>query len=318
MGGDLNPGWGNAVRREGDRWQIGYWGMDLARHLLETQKIPICIINGAVGGTRIDQHQMNPANPTDPGTIFGRLISRVQKAGLTHGIRAVLWHQGEADQGADGPDGGYGCVNYQQYFLDMSASWKQHMPNIQHYYLFQIWPNACSQGGTRHSDALRDVQRCLPEQFSHMSVMSTIGIKPEGPCHYPIDGYAKMAELIAPLVERHNYGKHFDKPITAANIKKASYTSDKRDEIVLEFDQPISWQEDLMNQFYLDEQPGQVISGTSSGNQVTLKLATPGEATALTYIHDRKWNPSSLLFGENGIAALTFCNVPIQNPKKAP
>jgi len=35
----------------------------------------------------------------------------------------------------------------------MSAAWKQDMPNIQHYYLFQIWPNACSQGGTRQSDS---------------------------------------------------------------------------------------------------------------------------------------------------------------------
>ena len=53
-------GWGTAVRREGDHWQIGYWGMDLARHLVNAHQIPVCIINGAVGGTRIDQHQPNP------------------------------------------------------------------------------------------------------------------------------------------------------------------------------------------------------------------------------------------------------------------
>ena len=34
--------------------------MELAKRLVESQKIPICIINGAVGGTRIDQHQRNP------------------------------------------------------------------------------------------------------------------------------------------------------------------------------------------------------------------------------------------------------------------
>lgn len=72
MEGDISKGWGNAVRRAGGQWQIGYWGMDLARHLVESQKIPICIINGAVGGTRIDQHQRNPANPTDATTIYGR------------------------------------------------------------------------------------------------------------------------------------------------------------------------------------------------------------------------------------------------------
>ena len=74
MGGDVSKGWGNAVRRKGGAWEIGYWGMDLAKHLVESQKIPICIINGAVGGTRIDQHQRNPANPTDAATIYGRLL----------------------------------------------------------------------------------------------------------------------------------------------------------------------------------------------------------------------------------------------------
>ena len=43
--------------------------------------MPICMINGAVGGTRIDQHQRNPADPEDVATIYGRLLWRVQQAG---------------------------------------------------------------------------------------------------------------------------------------------------------------------------------------------------------------------------------------------
>ena len=65
--------------------------------LIETHKVPICIINGAQGGTRIDQHQRNEADPTDVSTIYGRLLWRLQQAKLTHGVRAVLWHQGEND-----------------------------------------------------------------------------------------------------------------------------------------------------------------------------------------------------------------------------
>ena len=228
----------------------------------------------------------------------------------------MLWHQGEADQGADGPDGGYGSATYEQYFLDMAAAWKQHLPNIQHYYLFQIWPNACSQGGTRHSDMLRDVQRRLPRHFAHMSVMSTVGIKPEGPCHYPTDGYAEMARLMIPLVERDNYGKRFDKPITAADLKSVRYSSDKRDEIVLEFDQPMAWDDAMASQFTLDGATGKVQSGSASGVNITLKLSAPSEATTITYLVDRRWDPNALLYGKNGIAALTFCEVPIA-PAKA-
>ena len=318
MGGDVSKGWGNAVRRKGGAWEIGYWGMDLARSLVDSQQIPICIINGAVGGTRIDQHQRNPADPTDATTIYGRLLQRVEQARLTHGIRGVLWHQGEADQGADGPDGDYGWVTYQQYFVDMSAAWKQDMPNIQHYYLYQIWPNACSQGGTRHSDKLRDVQRLLPRLYSNMSVMSTLGIKPEGPCHYPAAGYAEMAKLMVPLVERDNYKRAFDKAITPPDLKTACYTNAERDEIVLEFDQPMAWDDALTSQFYLDGKAGKVASGSVSGNVVKLKLAASADAKTVTYLVDRKWNPQNLLYGQNGIAALTFCEVPIEPSRGRP
>jgi hypothetical protein len=223
-----------------------------------------------------------------------------------------LWHQGEADQGADGPDGDYGWVTYRQYFVDMSATWKQDMPNIQHYYLYQIWPNACRQGGTRHSDKLRDVQRLLPRLYSNMSVMSTLGIKPEGPCHYPAAGYAEMAKLMIPLVERDNYKRAFDKAITPPDLKTACYTNAERDEIVLEFDQPMAWNDALTSQFYLDGKEGKVASGSVSGNVVKLKLVASADAKTITYLVDRKWNPKNLLYGQNGIAALTFCEVPIE------
>jgi hypothetical protein len=197
----------------------------------------------------------------------------------------------------------------------MSAAWKRDMPNIQHYYLYQIWPNACSQGGTRHSDKLRDVQRLLPRLYSNMSVMSTLGIKPEGGCHYPAAGYAEMARLMALLVERDHYGKVFDKSITAPDVKRAYYTSGKKDEIALEFDQPMAWNDALGSQFYLDGKEGQVAAGAAAGNVVKLKLATAGTAKTIAYLADKKWAPKNPLTGANGIAALTFCEVPLEpNP----
>jgi len=315
MEGDTKPGWGDAVRRDGGRWQIGYWGMEVANHIVATQKIPVCVINGAVGGTRIDQHQPNILDRTDSSTIYGRWLARIQQARLTHGIKAVFWHQGEADQGADGPDGGYGCENYQQYFVDMSAAWKTDMPNIQHYYLFQIWPNACSQGGTSFSDKLRDVQRRLPRYYSHMSIMSTLGIKPEGGCHYPAAGYAEMARLMIPLVEKNSYSLSFEKPVTAPDLKKVWFTSSERNEIALEFGQPMRWEEKNVSQFLVDGKEGQISSGGVAGNIITLKLKDKIDAKSIAYIRDRQWDSENLLYGENEIAALTFADVPILETK---
>jgi len=317
-GNPTTGGWGNAVVERltptsPDRIHfISAWGMALAKKLVEDDKIPICILNGAVGGTRIDEHMpdhVKTANKERP--IYNNLKQRVIAARLTHGIRGVMWHQGEADQGFDGPDNCYGCEMYEQYWLDLTAAWKQDYPNIRHYYLFQIWPNACSQGGTRNSDKLRDVQRRLSRLYSSLSVVPTLDIPSGQNCHFKTDDYERMGLALVPLFERDSYGKVFAQPITAADIQRASYTTARKDEIALEFDQPVAWIDALADQFHLDGEAGKVASGSVSGNVLKLKLAAPASAKTITYLTDRKWDPKTLLYGKNGIAALTFCEVPL-------
>ena len=76
--GGTTCGWGTAVRthkwgkREYGNWHIGAWGVILAKNLLEKHGMPICMVNGPVGDTRIDQHQRNAANPNDEKTIYGK------------------------------------------------------------------------------------------------------------------------------------------------------------------------------------------------------------------------------------------------------
>ncbi len=305
--------WGHAVvrSRAGGEFQIGAWGMDLARRLVEGQKVPVCVLNGAVGGTRIDTHQRNPADPTDVATIYGRLLWRVREAKLTHGVRAVLWHQGENDQGSDGPTGGYGFETYQQDFVSLAAGWKTDFPNVRHYYAFQIWPKSCSMGVNGSDNRLREVQRNLPKLFSNLSVMSTLGVRPPGGCHFPLEGYAEFAKLIGPLMERDLYGVKSATSVTAPDLKRAYFTSDQRDELALEFDQPVTWDAKLAGEFSLDGARGHVASGAVQGNTLTLKLHALSAAKTVMYLDSATWSQDRLLRGTNGIAALTFCEVPI-------
>ena len=306
--------WCNGVwkARGGVSGELGYWGMELAKRLVDSRKVPICIINGAVGGTRINQHQRNPLNPEDLSTFYGRTLWRVRQARLTHGIRAILWHQGENDQGADGPTGRYGWETYREYFVAMSAGWKQDFPNVQNYYLFQIWPNACSMGNNGGGDMLREVQRELPALYSHLGIMSTLGIRPPGGCHYPLAGWAEFARLIQPLMERDLYGNAPTASITPPNLQRVAYTGKARDAITLEFDQPVLWLDSLTNQFYLDGAANKVAAGAASGNVITLKLKAPSAARKITYLKESSWSQDNLIYGGNAIAALTFCDVPIR------
>ena len=303
--------------QKGEKAELGWWGMELAKRLLESQKMPIFLINAAVGGTRIDQHQRDAANPTDLTTIYGRMLWRVQQAKLTHGIRGILWHQGENDQGSDGPTGGFGWESYQPLFVEMAAAWKQDFPNVQNYYVFQIWPNSCSMGGRDGAgDRLREKQRTLPQLFSNMSILSTLGVRPPGGCHFPLVGWAEFARLVQPQIERDHYGKASAASITPPNLRTATFGSAK-DSITLEFDQPVIWADALAGQFYLDGEKGKVASGSVTGNVLTLKLNEASVAKKITYLKEIAWNQDTLLLGANGLAALTFCEVPIASVKPA-
>jgi hypothetical protein len=318
--GRSGTGWGNAIRA-GTQGHIGYWGMDLATNLWATYDMPICIINGAVGGTRIDQHLPNPTDHYDnsvPHKIYGDLLTRVGAARLTHGIRGLLWHQGEADQGTLGPTGDYDYKSYHQYFVDLSAAWKQDYPNLRNCYVFQIWPNACTDPSA--NDMLREVQRTLPYLYSNLRIMTTLGIVPGSSCHYVPEGYRQFSVLMSPLVQQDNYGLVPASDITAPDMKRAWLTTANRNEIALEFGQNMAWSNASTGLFYLDGVPGKVASGSVSGKVIKLQLTGASTSQTITYLVGKAWDKdqANLLYGSNGIAALTFCNVPLSRVTPAP
>ncbi|MEI7954989.1 MAG: sialate O-acetylesterase [Verrucomicrobiota bacterium] len=343
MAGGTPCTWGTAVRAR--KWgssingqlQIGDWGIDLAKQLLEKYNMPICIINGALGGTRIDEHLRNEANHEDSATIYGRLLTRIEAAKLTHGIRGVFWHQGEQDQGRGGPYGGdFDYKWYQQNFVDLSAAWKQDYPNLRNYYIYQIWPAAC--GDTSANDMLRETQRTLPYLYSNMRIMSTLGVEPGSGCHFDLDGYQMFAELLRPMVELDNYGRVPDatETFTPPDLQRAWFTDPSHYEIALEFDQDMDGfsASDAKGHFYLDGVAGLVSSVSTSGKVIKLQLSAASAAQTMTYLKGAGWdgNQAKLLRSARGleiigidingnnkstrtvtIAALTFANVPIQS-----
>ena len=317
--GSSGGSWGYAVSK-GSEMYLGLWGYDLATTLVATHNMPVCFINGAVGGTLIYQHQANPAGHGTPGasySIYANLYNRVVGANLTHGIRGVFWHQGESDSATGAPTGDWNYKSYQQYFVDMSSAWKQDFPNIQRYIIYQVQPKPCAMGP--YGDQLRDRQRTLPLLFSNMSVLSTIGIDTtdgyEG-CHYNATGYQAFSDLTAPLVGRDFYGETPAASVTAPILRRAYYTTGSKNEIALEFDQNISWNPLSTVNFYLDRVAGKVTGGSATGKLVKLTLSATSTSQTIDYVEDNYWNGSAgnLLTGSNAISVLTFSGVVIGPP----
>ena len=322
MGGSTASGWGNAVgpSTTGDAYRIGYWGIVVASNLVASYNMPICIINGAVGGTMIKQHQPNPANHYAPGSsysIYANLITRVAAAKLTHGIRGVMWHQGEANANNWENDGDWDYLFYQGFFLTMSSAWKQDMPNLSHYYLFQIFPGGCASGA--RSCQLRDVQRNLARLYSpHMYVMPTLAFPSGQGCHFNGSDYSKMGLSLVPLLARDNYGLIPTNDITAPDLKQAYFTTTNKNEIALVFGQSVAWNPAATANFFLDHVAGKVTSGSASGNVIKLQVTGASTSQTIDYVVDSSWNclTPNLIYGSNGVAALTFYAVPIAASSK--
>ncbi len=320
--GHTTGGWGRAVRN-GNDYTIGYFAYDLALSLTTTHNMPICIINGALGGKRIDEHQANPADHTAAGSlysIYANLLNRVSGAKLTHGIRGIFWHQGENNSGAAAPTGDFDYKSYQQYFVDMSAAWKQDYPNFERYIVFQVMPKPCSMGPK--GDQLRDVQRTLPQLYSKMDILNTLAVPGYLGCHFTAAGYENMADRTLPLVNQRYYGIVPTTPVTAPILKRAYFTSLARTSIALVFDQAMSWSNFSTVNYYVNDVGGKVTSGSASGNVVTLQLNSAAATTAtLDYLNDNFWNygesTSSLLYGANVIPALTFADVAIESASQS-
>jgi hypothetical protein len=108
-------------------------------------------------------------------------------------------------------------------------------------------------------------------------------------------------------------------PVTAPNLQRAWFATAAKDEIALDFGQPMVWQEEVKRSLFLDHAVAPIGSGSVAGSVLTLKLTAPASAKTITYLTGRDWDgePAHLLFGANGIAALTFCEVGIASSATA-
>src|SRR5262245_17551989 len=155
---------------------VGAWGLRMAELLEDQYQVPIGLLNGAVGGTSITQHQRNDANPTDLDTIYGRLLLRANASHVATSARAMLWYQGESD--------GEERDRYKVDWQTLYDSWALDYPALERIYVFQI-----RKGCGVAFAGVREVLRQLPDQYPDITIMSTDAAPRHDGCHYYYAGY---------------------------------------------------------------------------------------------------------------------------------
>ncbi len=276
-----------------DEGAVGQWGIRMGHQLVTNTGIPVAILNGAVGATPIAFHVRHDTDPYDPTTNYGRLLTRARNAGIQDSVRAILWHQGEAN--------GSRHVHYAWTFKKLYLDWLEDYSAVEKVYVFQV-RNGCGNPSVE----LRNVQRRLKEFLSKVEVMSTSAVRAHDGCHYFWGGYRQMGDQISLQVGRDLYGWTDTYEIDPPYLLKARFTNPQKNSIVLIFadlDDRLIFEPGAEQDFELEDGV-QVLNADVIGNTVRLNLSGPTTSATIAYqghSHDGAW-----LKNGRGVGALTF------------
>ncbi len=294
------PATGDGVIGNDDIGDAGQWGLVLGNQLMTANSIPVAMIVGAQGGQPISFFQRNDANHTDLSTNYGRVLTRLQKAGVAGGIRAILFYQGESDN----DDG----ATHQAGFTALRSDWLEDYPSVQHIYVFQL-----RKGSFVNTIDLRNRQRLFGDIFPNLSVFSTNGLDGHDGLHFHFpNGYETMGINAARVLERDLYNGASLPNTDAPNPAYAVLTGANKNIIRI----PLRNRTDTMHfdsgavaDFSIDGASVTVSSGQVTNGVIQLNLS--GNATGATAInynsHPGPPPPSgNWVANANGIGLLAF------------
>ncbi|WP_459454974.1 sialate O-acetylesterase [Aquirufa sp. Wall-65K1] len=309
---------------------VGLWASQIQKHIIEEQKIPVCIINGGSGGSSMEYNLARGTEKTDLTQSSGRLYYRVMKAGLLNSVKAFLYRQGEND--ANGNAQGW-LSNFKKHVELL----KQEYPTIEKIYLPQI--NVIN-GDFILQSLLRNDQRKILQENPFIQGFATVGTKGHDGIHYTPEGYFQSAWEMYRLLDRDFYSKKINKSYESPNIKRAFFGTEDKKSIILEFDdmQEMVVQNDttlinksgqnytrkIQENFYLNAiaypqlRYNEITTVQAYKNRVILSLSKAPEEKKISYLpsYFPKENldvfPGPYLKNKAGMRAFSFENISIE------
>lgn len=309
--------------------RVGQLGGGIQRQIIENYKIPVCIINQAIGGINLGLSLIrNENNLGDLSNNYGITYHRVQQAGLLNGgVKAFIWRQGENE--SSGGAGFWGGL-----FDRLYNYWRKDYPDIHKYYIFQVgliaWPE-------RYAGALRDYQRRAKTIYDNVDNIACVGTRGYDGVHYDTSGYSQTAKEIFRMIDRDFYGGKYNENVNSPNIQKAYFSKSDKKELTLEFesDQRMVWVNDtilidkkgnpvkqfMKNMFYFDfnSKNDLVTDGRAINNKIILTLNAQPPSNKFNYLppfHDDqvfKQFGGPFLINKIGMRAFSFDGLPIED-----
>lgn len=295
---------------------VGALGYEFQKYILDNFGIPTCLVSAGFHWSSTLQHATRtPWNPADLNNGYGRMLYRLQKAGIDKAVKGFIFRQGETEGYGEGSDFG---GNFDKLYKHL----KLDLPSIKQLYVYQI---DIINPAVGEAPKVRETQRALVDKYPDLQVVASIGTKGFDGLHYTPEGYAQNATELGKLVARDFYNATDKDNIDAPNIRKAYFSKADKSEITLSFPvgQELTWNEKTRNLlmkdfFYLDGVAGNVQSGSSNVNKIVLKLNNASNATKISYLpaHIEPTSPDYPYTGpyitnKKGLRALSFYEVPL-------
>ncbi len=299
-----------------DGGSVGAWALRFQQDLVEREHLPSCCINGAVGGTNIEEHEPNDTDKYNLWSIYGEQFYKATKAGVRMHARVRIWDQGEANY----------APGYYQKFLRLYGSWKEDYPALQKIYLIQLRPNGCYFGNID----MRDVQRAMGDSLKDVEPIAAAAIPGQDGCHYSDSGCIARGDRFFASVSRDFYGSTDTADLRSPNAIFAYYTNANHNQIAILFSpRGVSLHKTndtvvngflgkLEDNLYTDDISVRVQSVSFDLDTMFVDLDKTTNATTIAYLHDQHYAGSDTVIYEGpwivnsrGYGALLWYHLPI-------
>ena len=300
-----------------NHYLTGLVGLEIQKQLINQYKIPIGILNSAIGNTKIDELMIrDEKNHENTQYYYGQFLKKANKVGFGKTARILVWRQGENEA--------FEKNNVDAYpgkFDTFRKQIKEDFPSVSKIYVLQ---NNIYWGDNPKAGNLRDFQRRISQIYPDCIGLATIGTTTFDGLHYKYEGYQQTGQEVSRLIARDFISSKDTLEISSPNIAKA-YFNERKDELVLEFDKAQQMRyptetilkytgekAELKDYIYLDGKAGKIISGSQMDNKIILKLSEPSSAKLVTYGPDNFIPNSESLLGipylknSRGVRAFTF------------
>lgn len=281
---------------------IGAWPLDIARKIVDQEGIPVAVLNGAVGGTLMVQHQRDDLQPENLDTIYGRLLWRARQAGIDQRARAMFYYQGESDAA--------NALGWATGFRDLAQDWRADFPGVEHTWVVQV-----RTGCGAPSLELRDFQRRVGQIHPRFHAATANGLPGHDffLCHFFYEGYEELGRQLSPQVFHHLYSRPEVPDAEAPDILSATWETTAQDAVILEFRNVTGTMQVPAGSWAsmsLDDGI-QILTVTPIGNRLRVQLAGYSTADSISF-DGTAGGGTEWIRNAQGHAPLSFFKIPIQ------